>query len=204
MEIIDIDKISEISQFQMQCLRVRAANRAVCKQYRLCYDKGRELFTMTPQEELHSKLFNHEVSLVKDMDVLTLRAHREELAKIAFEARARLGATDEVLKTKEKKDKKAPGFSRSLQMDDVSSDAINSIQEHQKKLTKDEKMIERMRKMGISEDYIQSTIMSNMKIHKQIQKENAEEGKKKLETVKSNGERSEPLVNPFAVKKTNE
>ena len=201
MDLFDADKLSEISQFQMQCLRARQSNRAVCIRYKLLFSGGKELFKMTPQEELHAKLFNHEVQLVKDMDVLQLRAHREELAKIAFEARARLGATDEVLKTKEKKSPKAPGFSRSLQMDDVSSDAINSINEHQKKLTKDEKMIERMRKMGISEEYIQSTIMSNMKIHKQIQKENIIEGQKKLEA-------SKPIltqaVNPFAVKKIGE
>lgn len=50
---------------------------------------------LTAQEELFSELFNHEKILVKDMDTLMLRAHREELAKIAFEARARLTAVDD-------------------------------------------------------------------------------------------------------------
>src|SRR5260221_11654525 len=69
--------------------------------------------TVTPQEELFSLLFNHEKVLVKDMDVLTLRAHREELAKIAFEARARLTAVDDEEQDRKKKhngDGKTQGF----------------------------------------------------------------------------------------------
>lgn len=163
---------------------------------------------MTPQEELHAKLFNSEVELVKDMDLLTLRAHREELAKIAFEARARLGADDEVIKSKEKKDKgdKPRGFSRNLQMDDISSNAINNITERQRKLSKDEKMIERMRtKLGISEEYIQSTIMSNMNIHKQIQAKEIEAAKAETKAAKAvEPANNSVCANPFAIKKTGE
>lgn len=204
METIDIDYESELSQFQMECLRARAAARATCREYKLLYDKGKELFTMTPQEELHAKFFNHKVELIKDMDLLALRAHREELAMIAFKARAEVGAADEVIKQKEKKDKKSPGFTRSVLMDDASSNAINNIQERQKKLSKDEKMIENMRKMGISEEYIQNTIMSNMKIHKQIQKENIAEAKNKSIEAKASETKPQALINPFAPKKTGE
>lgn len=204
MDSFDADELSAYSQFQMQCLDARRANKAVCAQYKLLFLDGKELFRMTPQEELHSKFFLNKRMQVIDMDVLQLRAHREELALIAFKARAEIGAVDEALKEKEKKSPKAPGFSRSLQMDDVSSDAINSINQRKEKLSKDEKMIERMRKMGISEDYIQSKIMSNMNIHKQIQKAAVADGKKELEQIK-NDERSEskPFVNPFAIKKDN-
>lgn len=195
-----IDELSAYSQFQMQCLDARRSNRAVAMQFKLLYSQGKELFTMTPQEELHSKFFLNKRMQVIDMDVLQLRAHREELALIAFKARAEIGAVDEALKEKEKKNPKAPGFSRSLQMDDVSSDAINSINQRKEKLSKDEKMIERMRKMGIPEDYIQKA-MSNMSIHKQIQKAEIKETKDKVK----NDERSEskPFVNPFAIKKDN-
>src|ERR1700747_1784259 len=80
---------------------------------------------MTPQEELFSQLFNHEKILVKDMDTLTLRAHREELAKIAFEARARLTAADDEEKTRKKGDK-PEGFKRSLNTDETTTNAINA------------------------------------------------------------------------------
>src|SRR6266850_1991034 len=83
--------------------------------------------TMTPQEELFSQLFNHEKVLVKDMDTLTLRAHREELAKIAFEARARLTAVDDEDNTRKKNnDKKPKGFERSLNTDETTTNAINT------------------------------------------------------------------------------
>lgn len=102
--------------------------------------KGSE---MTPQEELFSQLFNHEKMLVKDMDILTLRAHREELAKISFEARARLTAVDD--EDNDRKKKSAPsgarGFERSVNTDETTTDAINAIKNRQKKLSSKEKML---------------------------------------------------------------
>lgn len=98
---------------------------------------------MTPQEELFSQLFNHEKLLVRDMEILQLRAHREELAKIAFEARARLTAVDDEENNRKKKNSnisESRGFERSLNADDVSSEAINTIKERQKKLTGKEKI----------------------------------------------------------------
>lgn len=98
---------------------------------------------MTPQEKLHAKLFYHEKVLVKDMDTLTLRAHIEELSKIAFEARARYHAAkdEDDTRTKQKnKDGKPTGFERSVNADESTTDAINVIKERQKKLTKSEKV----------------------------------------------------------------
>jgi hypothetical protein len=97
---------------------------------------------MTPQEKLFSELFYHEKMLVKDMDILTLRAHREELEKIAFEARARLTAADDEESDRKKKASPAgpKGFSRSVNVDDTTTNAINTIKERQKKLTGKEKI----------------------------------------------------------------
>ena len=99
---------------------------------------------MTPQEELFSQLFNHEKVLVKDMDTLTLKAHREELAKIAFEARARLTAVDDEENTRKKtaKGDKPQGFARSVNTDETTTNAINTVKERQKRLTGKEKMLQ--------------------------------------------------------------
>lgn len=98
---------------------------------------------MTPQEELFSQLFNHEKILVKDMDMLSLRAHREELAKIAFEARARLtAADDEENDRKKKRSEGTKGFERSVNTDETTTNAINKIKERQKKLSGKEKIRE--------------------------------------------------------------
>lgn len=98
---------------------------------------------MTPQEQLFSDLFNHEKLLVKDMDTLALRAHREELAHIAFEARARLTAVDDEEKTRRNKSNngKPRGFETSINIDEASTNAINTIRERQNKLSKKEKML---------------------------------------------------------------
>jgi hypothetical protein len=106
---------------------------------------------MTPQEKLFAQLFYHETKLVKDMDLLTLRAHREELSKIAFEARARLSAADaHEEKIKRDSNSKPKGFERSLNVDDTTMGAINKIKERQVRLTKAEKIQAGLEKLGIS------------------------------------------------------
>jgi len=107
---------------------------------------------MTPQEELFSQLFNHEKILVKDMELLELRAHREELSKIAFEARARLTAVDDEERTRKKKfnEGKPTGFERSLNIDETATNAINAIKERQKRMSKTEKIQAGLEKLGIS------------------------------------------------------
>ncbi|MBI3334673.1 hypothetical protein HYZ97_04245 [Candidatus Pacearchaeota archaeon] len=84
------------------------------------------------------------------METLELRAHREELAKIAFEARARLTAVDEEERGRKKKDGEITGFRRSLNVDDTATSAINAIRERQKRLTKSEKIQAGLEKLGIS------------------------------------------------------
>lgn len=157
---------------------------------------------MTPQEELFSRLFNHEINLVKDMDTLTLRAHREELAKIAFEARARLSATDEEEKQRKKKASSAPtGFSRNLNSDDISTEAINNIKDRQKRMTKSEKIIQGLKelyeKSGMSsEDATREATskMSPINILSQVNK-----GKEEVEEVRPEEVREEEkkVFNPF-------
>ena len=88
---------------------------------------------MTPEEQLFSDLFNHETSLVCNMDTLTLRAHIEELSKIAKEAKIRYYAADKEEKKRIKTSTNSPtGFSRSVNEDPLSKDAINTVKDRQK------------------------------------------------------------------------
>jgi len=96
---------------------------------------------MNSQEELFADLFNgykHKPS-VNAMSDLELRAHREELSRIALEAKACIYAVDDILK--ERKPKGVQGFSHNLNIDEASTDAINTIKERQKKLTGKEKIL---------------------------------------------------------------
>lgn len=151
---------------------------------------------MTPQEELFSKLFNHEKILVQDMDTLTLRAHREELAKIAFEARARLTAVDDVEEDRKRLSKKdkLTGFERSLNTDDTTTNAINTIKERQKRLSKADKIKAGLEKLGISSDYTDK-IMSARNISEQVNRTQ--------NTTKPTEEKKEEnkVFNPFEKKK---
>lgn len=107
---------------------------------------------MTPQEELFAHFFNDEKGIVGEMDTLTLRAHREELAKIAFEARARLTAVDDeerARKAKARKESGPTGFSTSLTTDDVTSDAINAVKKRAARMSKMDKIKAGLAKLGI-------------------------------------------------------
>lgn len=99
--------------------------------------------TMTPSEELYAKIFSGHAPVVAQMSDLDLNAHREELAKIIFEAKACIGAADSEITERKKRKRKADGptgFERNLNIDETSSDAINTIKERQKKLTAMEKI----------------------------------------------------------------
>lgn len=158
---------------------------------------------MTPQEELFSELFNHEKKLVCDMDTLTLRAHREELAKIAFEARARLTAVDDEDESRKKRktaEGKPTGFERSLNTDDTATNAINAIKDRQKRLTKSERVQEGLKKLyelsgAINPEKESNRVMSAQAIILEVQK--------KVEEAKQIKESAQPVFNPFA-KKENE
>lgn len=101
---------------------------------------------MTMQEELHSKLFFHHKFLVKDMDDLQMEAYREEASKIAFEARVILTVVDD---EKKERNKKRKTFQVS-DVEDITSEAINKINERQRKLNKDEREIDALEKFGLT------------------------------------------------------
>jgi hypothetical protein len=152
---------------------------------------------MTPQEELFSQLFNHEKLLVKDMDTLSLRAHREELSKIAFEARARLTAVDDEDNDRKKKrsngEAKPSGFERSLNIDETTTNAINTLKEKQKRLSKADKIREGLEKLGIASDAVDK-IMSAKNMLSQVQK--TQNHTKPAEEPKE----AKPVFNPFGKK----
>lgn len=151
--------------------------------------------TMTPQEELFKLLFNSEKGLVKDMDALTLRAHREELAKIAFEARARLSAVDDEEKQRKPKttDK---GFQRSVNgTDDITSDAINTIKSRKDRLTKQERLIEGMMKLPGMDRKTAESLVSAGTIKNRL--DNIKSDVKIPEVIKITNEEVKPVFNPF-------
>ncbi len=112
--------------------------------------------SMTPNEELFAKFYNHEKLLVKDMDVVQLRTHREELAKIAFEAKARLVAADD-----EGRERKAKTDNKQwlVSSDEVlSTDAINAPKIRKDRMSKIDKMREQLLKAGIEEATVNEMI----------------------------------------------
>lgn len=126
----------------LKLIKSKPINRACCTKYGILLKRGE--FELTPQEQLFANFFSDEMRLVKDMDILTLRAHRETISGIAYEAKARLRAIDEEEKDRKKaaakRDGKPTGFERSVNVDETTTDAINAVKARQKKMTKMEKV----------------------------------------------------------------
>ncbi len=168
---------------------------------------------MTPQEELFKELFTGAVKIVSGMDALTRRAYREEMQKIAYEARVHVAAVDKI-DDDEKKEKRAKnsGFTRSVNTDANTTDAINTIRERQKRLTKAEKI-----QAGLKEMFLKSG-MSLAEAEREAQRlmgagtilavtnpekankvvEAVTETKKAIEQSKVESNTSSKMFNPFA------
>lgn len=140
---------------------------------------------MTPQEELFAKFFSQEKVLVKDMDTVALREHRDELAQIAFEAKARLVATDDEVKERSSKSKSKEWI---LPVDEsqVNNDAINVVKTRASRMNK----IERLRKQLEDANLDDATIKEMMK---NIERKATEKDVKAI-TFKSADSKDETIV----------
>lgn len=111
---------------------------------------------MTPNEELFAKFYNHEKILVKDMDLVLLREHRDELQHIAFEAKARLIAADD--ETRERKAKSTTAKEWTVTDNVVVSDAINAVKTRKERMTKMDKLRSQLLSAGIDEATVKEMI----------------------------------------------
>jgi hypothetical protein len=113
---------------------------------------------MTPQEELFAKFYNHEKVLVKDMDVSQLREHREELQKIAFEAKARLVAADDEARERKAKTNNKEWLVTDAKPDYDVSNAINVVKKRAERMSKMDKLRKQLETAGIDEATIKEMI----------------------------------------------
>jgi len=89
------ERIIESGIFLLKIIHAKRVNLIALTEHGLLSDEVNRSLTVTPQEELFASFFRSEKLIVSEMSILELRAHREELSKIAFEARARLTAVDD-------------------------------------------------------------------------------------------------------------
>jgi hypothetical protein len=113
---------------------------------------------MTPQEELFAKFYNHEKVLVKDMDHIQLREHREELQKIAFEAKARLVAADDETRERKAKTANKEWLVTDTQAPYDVSQAINVVKTRAARMSKMDKLRKQLQDAHIDEATINEMI----------------------------------------------
>jgi hypothetical protein len=115
---------------------------------------------MTPQEELYAKFYNKGKLLVADMDMTQLREHREELARVAFEAKAMLASTDDELRERKAKStsKTKEWILTPTDVDQNTSDAINAVKVRKDRMSKIDKMRTQLLNAGIDEETVKEMI----------------------------------------------
>jgi hypothetical protein len=150
---------------------------------------------MTPNEELHAKFFNHEAVMVKDMSDIQLDAHLEELRMVILEARARYSAADG---ERNKRTNKGgiKGFERSIATDVTTSEAINAIENRNKRLSKADKVRKSLEALGLPPEEIEK-MMSARNIRDNV---SANNGKTSISAAPVVQPVQSNFVNPFAPK----
>ena len=122
------------------------------------YAAGKENIILTPQEELFAKFYNHEKVLVKDMDHIQLKEHREQLQTIAFEAKARLVAADDESRERKAKTTNKDWLSTDTTQPYDVSQSINIVKTRQARMTKMDKLRDQLQKAGIDEATIKEMV----------------------------------------------
>jgi len=114
---------------------------------------------MTPNEELHQKFFNEESALVINLNDAELEEHIQELEMIAREAKARIIAAGEERKNrKAKKGSKGEWQIAPTGPDVTVTDAINKVKQRGSRISKLDKMKDKLAALGISDNEIEQMI----------------------------------------------
>jgi hypothetical protein len=123
--------------------------------------------SMSIEEDKFKKLFIPHYELVKDMDTLQLRAHREELMDIIYNAKVYVQAVDKVDEDRKKAKYKSTGpngIERNLNTDETTTNAIKTIKERQGRMSKVDRAAEALLKVpGMDPSFVES-LMKNKNI----------------------------------------
>lgn len=113
---------------------------------------------MSAEEQKFARFYSEDRLLVKDMDASQLREHRDILSNIAFEAKARLTATDDELRERKSKDKATKNWLISTENTQTTSDAIAAVRTRTARMSKMDKLRADLRKSNIDEETIDDMI----------------------------------------------
>lgn len=115
---------------------------------------------MTEQEELYADFYKKGKIFVKDMDMTQLREHRDELSKIAFQAKATLAAADDELRERKAGLRNKEWTITPTGPDQVTSDAINAVKVRKDRMTKLDKI--RAQLLNSLDEATVNEMMSNL------------------------------------------
>jgi len=114
---------------------------------------------MTPNEELHQKFFNEEAALVINLNDAELEEHIQELEMIAREAKARIIAAGEERRNRKAKSGSKGEWQIAPTGPDVTvTDSINKVKQRGSRISKLDKMRDKLAELGLSDNEINQMI----------------------------------------------
>jgi hypothetical protein len=161
---------------------------------------------MTPEEQKFADFFAGHIKLVQDMDLLEVRAYREQQADTAASAKAGYYACDVRERELRKKKGDGPiGFETSVNVDETATNAINTIKERQSRMSKKEQVQAQLKKLYemAAEHGIIKEAPSDSEVQKKLQAGTIL-GRVKRSATELDGaapaepKDTRPLLNPFA------
>lgn len=126
-----------------------------------------EYKNMTPQEEKFQKLYHHTRLFVSTMTDDKLREHREELSDIIFQAKVSKQAADDEDKERKTKlnGKGKEWILTSVEPDQVSSDAINTVKIRKDRMSKIDRYREELQKNKYLDNATIDAMVRNLERH---------------------------------------
>ena len=199
------------SQLRVEIRRGIWLHRGALKSYDVRYSPfANEVSKMTEQEELFARFYNEEKILVKDMNSAELREHREILSKIAFEAKAKLGAVDDIQRERNAKTKNKEFILTDNSVRQSDSDSLNAPKIRAARMSQVDKMRQSLEKLGFMDEATINEVVANMEKRgtdsavksttNAFKKIAATPIEKRIEAATADGTitDSEPKINPFA------
>ena len=114
---------------------------------------------MTPNEELHAKFFSEEAALVINLNDIELEEHIQELEMIIREGKARVIAASEERKNRRaKKGSKGEWQIAPTGPDVTVTDAINKVKQRSSRMSKLDKIRDKLAALGISDNEIDQMV----------------------------------------------
>lgn len=171
-QLEDLMSMIENPKWLCSCGEINSSEKGKCKSLNPKYEhkfmkylESENKRMKTEADDLFEKFYTHEKILISSMSYEEFKLHEEELAKVAFEAKARLTAVVDKKRedsAKQKANQKEWLMPRTDAEEALVSDVINTVQTRKKRLNKVEKLNEMLKGIEFLDEETRKKMIANV------------------------------------------